>query len=111
MKKGRINTPMTGKTVGKCTMMQDTFNYHSTWNNLFWDTDMNNLQRNVDMTVEKWLVLTTSGVLKGTFEKEKGASQYIQKQVKENPNTRYILARAEKEVGAKSPEIEIEDIA
>lgn len=66
--------------------------------------------KTLESTPEKYVVLTNGGSFKGSWAKEKDALKFCKNQLKGNTNTRFLILQAIKEVGQKTPEIEIEDI-
>lgn len=67
---------------------------------------------NISTNIEKYVVMTTGGNFQGSWEKEKDAIMAVRRMIKNNNgrDVRYIVLEAKKEIGTKSPEIEIEDI-
>lgn len=65
----------------------------------------------IQAQVEKFVVLTTGGVFKGSWAKEGDALSFIRREIKNESKSRYLILEALKEVGTKSPEIEIEKIS
>lgn len=76
----------------------------NTYNNQY--STLGNLASNP----EKYVVMTNTGNFKGSWAKEEHALKYIKNQIKNDTTTRYLILQAIKEVGTKTPEIEIEEI-
>ena len=66
----------------------------------------------IEATPEKYVVMTTSGQFKGSWAKEKDALNWIKQTIKNDNDRsrRYLILEAIKEIGVKSPEIEIEEL-
>ena len=66
----------------------------------------------VETIMEKYVVMTTSGFLKGSWAKEKDAINWIKQAIKNDRDSarRYLILEAVKEIGTKTPEIEIEEL-
>lgn len=61
-------------------------------------------------SLEKHVVLRTDGVFQGSWAKEKDAMNFCKRMVKTHEKQRYVILEAKKEVGTKTPEIEVEEI-
>ena len=66
----------------------------------------------IDSKIEKYVVMTTGGTFRGSWAKQQDALSYTRREIRNHPTRdyRFIILEAKQEVGAKSPEIEIEDI-
>jgi len=72
------------------------------------DTMANELM--IERTVEKFAVMTNGAQYKGSWAKEEDAISFIKREIKSGSKQRYIVLEAKKEIGTKSPEIEIEEL-
>lgn len=64
----------------------------------------------VSVIIEKYVVLSTSGYYKGSWVKEADAIAFCKKEVKSDTDKRFVILEAKKEIGTKTPEIEIEEL-
>lgn len=65
---------------------------------------------NLSIDIKKYVVIKNNGSYLSSFDEEKAAIDWCRKAVKLEPDNRYYILESKKEVGAKSPEIEIEDL-
>ena len=67
---------------------------------------MNTLERKI----EKYVVMTTCGIMHSSYETEKEALDYCKRCLRDKCDKRFLILVVSKEVGQKSPEIEIEEV-
>lgn len=71
----------------------------------------NTANKSISTNLEKWVVISNNGSLQGSWEKQKDAVDFCRRALRDRSNTqRYLLLESKKEIGTKSPEIEIEEI-
>lgn len=66
--------------------------------------------KQVSVDMKKFVVMTTTGRLMTSFPTDEEAVSFCKREVKLNNEKRYVILEAKKEVGTKSPEVEIEEL-
>ncbi len=60
--------------------------------------------------LKKYVVITGSYRFCGTYKQEQEALEYIENEVKNDSKERFYILEAKKEVGVKTPEMQIEEL-
>ena len=60
--------------------------------------------------IDKFVVMTTCGQLHSSYTTEEDAMAYCKRCLKDSGKKRFLILVVSKEIGHKSPEIEIEEI-